>query len=194
MDIEAQIDSYIADQPQPKREDLQTLHRAILKASPDCRLWFLDGRNEAGKVVSNPSIGYGVQARQYAGGETREFYQVGLSANTTGISIYIMGLDDKKRLSEIYGHALGKAKITGYCVKFRKLADVSLDVIEQMVADHLGEAAAAYLPREAAGGGPSAERSVEPTVEGASHAPPRSAAISASACSNTPSATSVRSR
>ena len=145
VDTQAQIDSYIAGQPQAKREDLQTLHRAILKASPNCRLWFLDGRNEEGKVVSNPSIGYGVQARQYADGETSEFYQVGLSANTTGISIYIMGLDDKKYLSDTYGHALGKAKITGYCVKFRRLADVSLAVIDQMVANHLGGRGRAQL-------------------------------------------------
>jgi len=145
MDIQAQVDSYIADQPQPKREDLQTLHRAILKASPNCRLWFLDGKNEEGKVVSNPSIGYGVQARQYANGETREFYKLGLSANTAGISIYIIGLEGRNYLSETYGQALGKAKITGYCVKFRNLADVSLAVIEQMVANHLGEGAATQI-------------------------------------------------
>jgi hypothetical protein len=145
MDMEAQIDSYIADQPRPKREELQTLHQVMLKASPNCRLWFLDGRNEKGKVVSNPNIGYGVQVRGYANGETREFYQIGLSANTTGISIYVMGLDDKNYLLETYGHALGKAKITGYCVKFRSLANVNLDVIEQMVANHLGEGAPPQL-------------------------------------------------
>ncbi|HEY2706842.1 MAG TPA: DUF1801 domain-containing protein [Caulobacteraceae bacterium] len=139
MDMQAQIDGYIAGQPEPKREDLRTLHRLMLKTSPNCRLWFLDGRNEAGKVVSNPNIGYGVQTKEYASGETREFYQIGLSANTTGISIYIMGLDDKTYLSKTYGPALGKAKITGYCVKFRSLGDVNLGVIEQMVANHLGD-------------------------------------------------------
>ncbi len=138
MDMQAQINRYIADQPQPKREELQTLHRVMLEASPNCRLWFLDGRNDEGKVISNPNIGYGVLVRTYANGETREFYQVGLSANTTGISIYIMGLDDKKYLFETYGRALGKAKITGYCVKFRSLEDVNLGVIEQMAANHLG--------------------------------------------------------
>jgi hypothetical protein len=117
----------------------------MLKALPKCRLWFLDGRNEEGKVVSNPNIGYGLQAREYASGETREFYQVGLSANTTGISIYIMGLNDKKYLFETYGKSLGKAKITGYCVKFRKLGDVNLGIIEQMIANHLGVGAPAQL-------------------------------------------------
>ena len=141
MDVQEQIDSYISDQSPPKQEELRTLHRVIRKEAPACRLWFLDGRNEQGKVVSNPNIGYGVQARRYADGETREFYQIGLSANTAGISIYFMGLSDKHHLSRTYGQALGKAKITGYCVKFRNLKDVDLGVIEQMVADHLSEGA-----------------------------------------------------
>ena len=55
--------------------------------------------------------------------ETREFYQVGLSANTTGISLYIVGLEDKAYLSKTYGEKLGKANITGYCVKFRRTKD-----------------------------------------------------------------------
>jgi hypothetical protein len=139
MNVQAQIQTYIAGQAQPKRDDLQILHRKALGVSPDCRLWFLDGRNEAGKIVSNPSIGYGVQEKRYANGDAKEFYQVGLSANTSGISLYIMGLSDKTHLSRAYGQALGKAKITGYCVTFRSLKDVNLDVIEQMVTDHLGQ-------------------------------------------------------
>lgn len=139
MDVQAQIQAYIAGQAPPKRDDLQTLHRMALGASPNCRLWFLDGRNDEGKIVSNPNIGYGVQAKRYANGDVREFYQVGLSANSTGISIYIMGLSDKKHLSQAYGPTLGKAKITGYCVTFRSLKDVNLAVVERMIADHLGK-------------------------------------------------------
>jgi hypothetical protein len=142
MDVQAQIQSYIAGQAQPKRDDLQTLHRMALGVSPNCRLWFLDGRNDAGKVVSNPNIGYGVQAKRYANGDVKAFYQVGLSGNTSGISMYIMGLSDKTHLSQTYGPTLGKAKITGYCVTFKSLNDVNLDVIEQMLADHLGREAA----------------------------------------------------
>ena len=116
MDVEAQIQDYLAGQPAPKRAELQALHRRILELSPDCRLWFLDGRNEDGKIVSNPNIGYGVQTIHYAGGKSRDFYRIGLSANTTGISIYIIGLDDKTVLARTFGGRLGKAGITGYCV------------------------------------------------------------------------------
>jgi hypothetical protein len=142
MDVQAQIQDYIAGQAQRKRDDLQTLHRMALGVSPNCRLWFLDGRNDQGQIVSNPNIGYGVQAKRYANGDVKEFYQVGFSANTAGISIYIMGLSDKTHLSRAYRRTLGKAKITGYCVTFKSLDDVNLDVIKQMVADHLAAGAA----------------------------------------------------
>ena len=63
----------------------------MLAEFPDCRLWFNDGTNEAGKVVANPNIGYGVYTITYADGSSREFYRIGLSANTTGISVYVLG-------------------------------------------------------------------------------------------------------
>jgi hypothetical protein len=137
MNVEAQIDKYIADQPQPKRGELQDLHRRIIRLSPDCKLWFLDGRNNDGKIVSNPNIGYGSKAIRYTNGEQRDFYRVGLSANTTGISVYIMGLDDKRYLSETYGSRLGKTKITGYCVKFKSVKDVNIDTLEEIIANAL---------------------------------------------------------
>ncbi|HSZ53536.1 MAG TPA: hypothetical protein VK801_18360 [Caulobacteraceae bacterium] len=137
MNVQEQIDRYIADQSQPKRGELEDLHRRIIKMSPDCKLWFLDGKNEEGRIVSNPNIGYGTTTRRYASGEQREFYQVGLSANTAGISIYIIGLDDKRYLSDTYGKRLGRAKITGYCIKFKSTNDVAIDTLEEIIANSM---------------------------------------------------------
>jgi hypothetical protein len=137
VDTRAQIDDYIVSQPKAKRNEMLTLHRLILGISPDSQLSFLDGRNSENKIVTNPNIGYGLQTRRYAGGETREFYKVGISANTAGISVYIVGLEDKKYLSQTYGKRLGKAKITGYCIKFRSLADIDIKVLEEMIAEHM---------------------------------------------------------
>lgn len=137
MNVQEQIDQYISDQPQPKREEMLELHRRILDISPNCKLWFLDGRNSDGKIVSNPNIGYGKAAIKYANNETREFYRIGVSANTTGISIYVMGVEDRKYLSEAYGERLGKANVTGYCIKFRRLKDVSVDVLDEMIANFM---------------------------------------------------------
>jgi hypothetical protein len=137
MNVQEQIDRYIADQSQPKRGELEDLHRRIIRMSPDCKLWFLDGKNEEGRIVSNPNIGYGSTTRKYANGEQREFYRVGLSANTAGISIYIIGLDDKRYLSDTYGKRLGKAKITGYCIKFKSTNDVAIDTLEEIIANSM---------------------------------------------------------
>jgi len=129
MNVQAQIKEYITGQPEPKRSDMQALHRAVLKVKPGCKLWFLDGKNSAGKTVSNPNIGYGLQIMKYAGAKTREFYQIGLSANTTGISVYILGIKDKTYLAKTYGKKLGKASVTGYCIKFKTLKDINLEIL-----------------------------------------------------------------
>ena len=133
MTLQNQIEAYLAAQPEPKRGDLRTLHHLLLEWMPDCRLWFLDGRDEQGKVVSNPNIGYGFQTRELAKGTHRESYQVGISANTTGISVYILGIKDKQALIRTFGEALGKAKVTGYCIKFKALKDVNLQALKSAV-------------------------------------------------------------
>jgi hypothetical protein len=133
MNVQEQINAYIAGQPEPKRSELQVLHTRTLKVMPGCKLWFLDGRNEEGRVVSNPNIGYGTRTLRYADGSTREFYQIGVSANTVGISVYIMGIEDKTYLARTYGNSIGKASVTGYCIKFKSLKDVSVAVLEQAI-------------------------------------------------------------
>lgn len=140
MSVREQIDRYIDGLPPAKSEELRGLHRRILVISPDAKLWFLDGRNDDGKVVSNPNIGYGSETLSYASGDTKAFYKIGLSANTSGISVYVMGLADRKYLAETYGSRLGKAKVTGYCISFRSIQDVDLGVLEDVVADALGSA------------------------------------------------------
>lgn len=102
---------------------------------PNCKLWFLDGKDDKGKVVSNPNIGYGLQTIKYADGKTKEFYQIGISANTTGISVYIMGIDDKKYLPDTFEKTIGKASVTGYCIKFKTLKDINIDILETAIRD-----------------------------------------------------------
>ena len=140
MDVHAQISDYLAAQPERKRGDMQALHSMMLRMIPDGRLWFLDGKDERGRTVSNPNIGYGLRTITYADGRTREFYQIGLSANTSGISVYIMGLDDKTYLAETYGGELGKASVTGYCIKFSALRNINLDVLEAAIRDGMARA------------------------------------------------------
>ncbi len=118
---------------------MQALHRIIQELMPASRLWFLDGKNSENKTVSNPNIGYGLRTIKYADGTAKTFYQIGLSANTTGISVYILGIEDKKYLAQTYGEKLGKASVTGYCIKFKALKNINVDVLEAAIRDGVAQ-------------------------------------------------------
>ena len=133
MSVEDQIHAYIQSQPEPKRGDMLELHKLVLNLKPECKLWFLDGKNAKNKTVSNPNIGYGQYTINYADGKSRDFYQIGLSANTIGISVYIMGIEDKTYLAQTFGKDLGKASVTGYCIKFKTLKDIHMDNLEAAI-------------------------------------------------------------
>ena len=133
MNVQGQITEYITSQPEPKRSDMQALHRLTLQVLPKGKLWFLDGKDDKGKTVSNPNIGYGSYSIKYADGTTREFYQIGLSANKTGISVYILGINDKTYLAKTYGKKIGKASVTGYCIKFKTIKDINIDILQAAI-------------------------------------------------------------
>ena len=138
MNTKEQIKQYITSQSEPKRNDMQELHQHILQALPKCKLWFLDGKNSEGKTVSNPNIGYGSHTTKYADGTTRAFYQIGISANKTGISVYILGIKDKTYLAQTYGKKIGKANVSGYCIKFKTLKDINIDILEAAIRYGIG--------------------------------------------------------
>ncbi len=133
MSVKEKISKYIASQPEPKRSDMQELHRLTIQVSPECKLWFFDGKNSKDQTVSNPTIGYGIHTIKYASGKSREFFQIGVSGNKTGISVYILGLKDKKHLAKTYGKNLGKASVTGYCIRFKALKDINIDTLEAAI-------------------------------------------------------------
>ncbi len=133
MRIQEQIEEYITSQPEPKRSDMKDLHGIILDIMPTSKLWFLDGKNSENETVSNPNIGYGFHTIKYANRTTREFYQIGLSANKIGISIYILGIKDKTYLAQTYGKKLGKANVTAYCIRFKTPKDINIDILEAAI-------------------------------------------------------------
>ncbi len=133
MNAEEQTEKYINSLPEPKRSDIQELHRRTLNLFPGCKLEFHDGKNSENKVVANPTIGYGSYIIKYADGKTRESFRIGISANATGISVYILGISDRTYLARTYGEKLGKASVTGYCIRFRTLKDINIDILEAAI-------------------------------------------------------------
>jgi hypothetical protein len=148
MNVQKQIADHIAGLSAPKGSEMQELHQQILKILPGTKLWFDDGKNTENKTVTNPTIGYGLQTIKYADGKTKEFFQIGISGNTTGISVYILGIKDKKYLPETYGETIGKAKVTGYCIKFKSLKDVNTKVLEDAIRSGVKDTITKDLSKE----------------------------------------------
>lgn len=139
MSTEEQVENYISSQSEPKRTDMQVLHRLTLRVLPEGKLWFFDGKNSENRIVANPTIGYGLQTIRYADGKTREWFQIGISANKTGISVYIFGVRDKTYIAQTFGKKLGKASVTGYCIRFKTLNDINIDVLEAAIRYGVGQ-------------------------------------------------------
>jgi hypothetical protein len=133
MTTQEQINSYISSIPEPKQSDLIQLHQFILNLNPTCKIWFFDGKDKDNKTVSNPTIGYGELTMNYSNGSTANWFQIGVSANKLGISIYILGIKDKTYLSQNFGKEIGKASVTGYCIKFKTLKDIHLNILEKVI-------------------------------------------------------------
>ena len=133
MNVQDQIKKDIATQPEPKRTDMRELHRLTLQVSPESKLWFFDGKDSKNHTVSNPTIGYGFHTIKYANGKSRDFFQIGVSGNKTGISVYILGLKDKKSLAKTYEKKLGKASVSGYCIRFKALKDINIATLEAAI-------------------------------------------------------------
>ena len=133
MNVPEQIKKYITSQPEPKRSEMQVLHQLTLQVLPASKLWFNDGKNSDGIIIVNPNIGYGFYTIKYADGTTRAFYQIGLSANKTGISVYILGIKDKTYLAKTYGKKIGEASVSGYCIKFKTLKDINIDILKAAI-------------------------------------------------------------
>ncbi len=113
MTVQKQIKEYLAAQPEPKRSEMQELHDMILALMPACKLWFLDGKDEKEKLSPTQILDMVAKPFNTPMEKPGDFYQIGVSANTTGISVYIMGVDDKKYLAQTFGRDLGKASVTG---------------------------------------------------------------------------------
>jgi hypothetical protein len=64
--------------------------------------------------------------------KSREFYQIGISANKT-VSLSISCIKDKKYLARTFGKKLGKASVSVYCIKFKTLKDINIDILEAAI-------------------------------------------------------------
>jgi hypothetical protein len=138
MGIKSQLKNLIESQPPAKQREMQELHDLILRLMPGCKQWYFDGKNEDGKQVAHPTIGYGEYFLTYKDGTRREFFRIGLLATPTGLAVHVMGLDDKKYLINTFGKTIGKAKVGSYGIAFKSIKDINMEILKELIRYRAG--------------------------------------------------------
>ena len=111
------VDTYLQTLPVGRRDDCEAIHRLMKKAARgDGAMW--------GPAI----VGYGSRRLVYESGREQDWFYVGFASRKDSIVLYV----DAKHHPAIL-QRLGKHKLSGSCLHLKRLADVSLPVLEELV-------------------------------------------------------------
>lgn len=139
----AEVTAFLAALPEERRPILQRVHEVIRAAAPGLE------PSVAGKM-----LGYGPFHYRYATGREGDAYVVNLASQKQYVSLYLNATAGDAYLAEANAHRLGKASVGKSCIRFKRLEDVDLDVLAELIgtaADSLAGGHGEVTPRR---GGP----------------------------------------
>lgn len=117
-------EEYLEMIPEPRRSEVKKLHEFIKKMVPELKLHIMAGM-----------IGYGTYHYKYASGREGDWSIIGLASQKNYISVYVCAVFDGKYVAEKYKDQFPKASIGKSCIRFRKLADIDLDVLKAVILE-----------------------------------------------------------
>ncbi len=120
---EVSVAEFIAAVPDERRREdaavIEALHRRVTGCQP--KMW--------GPTI----IGYGSYRYKYDSGREGTMCRGGFSPRKAALTIYLMGTHMSNEAEELFG-LLGKHIRGKGCLYIKKLADVDLAVLEQLIA------------------------------------------------------------
>jgi len=123
---EASVESYLsAIEDEGRRKDCETLARLMTKAT-----------KQQPKMWGTSIVGFGSYHYKYESGREGDACLVGFSSRKGDISIYLMASfpGREELLSNLGKHKMGKG-----CLYVRKLSDVDLEILEQLIVGSVAE-------------------------------------------------------
>lgn len=115
-------EEYIQLLEEPRRSEIIKLHEFILKTVPAQKPFIISGM-----------IGYGKYHYKYASGKEGDWALIALASQKNYISLYICAMDGKEYIAQNYERKLPKASIGKSCIRFKRIDDVNLEVIEMIL-------------------------------------------------------------
>jgi hypothetical protein len=115
-------EDYIEQIDEPRRSDIHALHTMIAKAVP-----------KLAPSIQSGMIGYGTYHYKYASGREGDCAIISLASQKNYISVYIGATENGEYVAEKHKAELPKASIGKSCIRFKKLTDIDLKVLEKLV-------------------------------------------------------------
>ncbi|MBM7785701.1 DUF1801 domain-containing protein [Tenggerimyces flavus] len=116
-------DEYIAALDEPRRSEIRALHELVLRTVPELEPTMMGG-----------ALGYGPFHYKYASGREGDATLVGIANNKQYISLYVIAAnEDEGYIAGSYQSKLPKASIGKGCVRIKRLSDVDLDVVADLL-------------------------------------------------------------
>jgi hypothetical protein len=117
-------EEYINSIDEPRREEIESLHKFIKRVVPQYPVYLLGGM-----------LAYGNYHYKYASGREGDWCVVGLASQKNYISVYVCASDGKQYVAEKYKHKLPKASIGKSCIRFKKVSDIDLTVLREVIEE-----------------------------------------------------------
>lgn len=125
------VETFIKSLPQDIQPDIATLDKEISKIMKGETRILWGGKFWGGSDQS--IIGYGDLAFVGSNKKEIEWFKVGLALQKNYISIYISAVDAKGYIAEKYGKTIGKVKVGKSSISFKKLDDIDLDKLLDVI-------------------------------------------------------------
>lgn len=116
------VDEYIASVPEGRREIIEFLHKFIQKAGPKLEPHF-----------AYNMLGYGSFKYLNYKKQLQNWPTIALANQKNYISVYVCAIEHDQYLAEQYADKLGKVSVGRSCIRFKKLEDVNLDVLKEVI-------------------------------------------------------------
>lgn len=117
-------EEYISSLEEPRKSEIQTLYELIRETVPQFEPHIRSGM-----------IGFGTFTYKGAGGRDTEWFRVGLASNKASISVYACSVNAEGYVAQKYRARLPKASIGQSCIRVKKLADLDLDVLRELLRE-----------------------------------------------------------
>lgn len=124
-------EEYLAMIEEPRKQEMKKLHSLIQKTVPALKPHIMSGM-----------IGYGTYHYRYPSGREGDWALILLASQKNYISVYVCALNGENYLAESYKDKLPKANIGKSCIRFKKLEDLDLSVLTEIIkkAEKIGGA------------------------------------------------------